>query len=117
VPLLFSYGTLQQENVQIATFGRLLEGTPDSLVGFQRTLFEISDPEVVRTSGRTHHPMASFTGVHEHRITGVVFEITQDELHQADRYETSPAYRRFSTRLLSGREAWVYADARAVPRS
>jgi gamma-glutamylcyclotransferase (GGCT)/AIG2-like uncharacterized protein YtfP len=117
VPLLFSYGTLQQQNVQMATFGRLLEGTPDSLVGFQRTLFEISDPEVVRTSGKTHHPMASFTGVREHQITGVVFEITEDELNHADRYETSPAYCRFSTRLLSGREAWVYADARAAPKS
>jgi gamma-glutamylcyclotransferase (GGCT)/AIG2-like uncharacterized protein YtfP len=115
VPLLFSYGTLQQENVQLATFGRLLEGTPDSLVGFQRTLFEISDPEVVRTSGKTHHPMATFTGMREHQMTGVVFEITERELEQADGYETSPAYRRFRTRLLSGREAWVYADARAAP--
>ena len=117
MPLLFSYGTLQQENVQLATFGRLLEGTPDSLVGFERTMFEITDPEVVRTSGKTHHPMASFTGVREQRIPGVVFEVTQEELDQADRYETSPAYRRFNTRLLSGREAWVYADARAVPKS
>lgn len=32
---LFSYGTLQQENVQIATFGRLLNGAPDALVGFK----------------------------------------------------------------------------------
>jgi len=30
---LFSYGTLQQENVQKQTFGRLLDGTPDALVG------------------------------------------------------------------------------------
>jgi hypothetical protein len=25
MPLLFSYGTLQQENVQLSTFGRLLQ--------------------------------------------------------------------------------------------
>lgn len=31
---LFSYGTLQQENVQRATFGRLLDGTPDALMGY-----------------------------------------------------------------------------------
>jgi hypothetical protein len=80
-------------------------------------MFEIGDPEVVRTSGKTHHPMASFTGAREQQIPGVVFEVTQEELDQADGYETSPAYRRFSTRLLSGRVAWVYADARIVPSS
>ena len=31
---LFSYGTLQQENVQLATFGRRLEGRPDRLPGY-----------------------------------------------------------------------------------
>jgi gamma-glutamylcyclotransferase (GGCT)/AIG2-like uncharacterized protein YtfP len=115
MPLLFSYGTLQQENVQLATFHRRLEGSPDSLVGFRRTLFEITDPEVVRTSGKTHHPMATHTGLPEDRIAGTVFEITVAELEQADRYETDPAYRRVSARLLSGRIAWVYADARAEP--
>ena len=32
MPLLFSYGTLQQAEVQLATFGRLLQGAPDALV-------------------------------------------------------------------------------------
>jgi hypothetical protein len=113
--LLFSYGTLQQENVQLATFGRRLTGTPDSLVGFARTMYAIADAEVVKTSGKTHHPMATFTGDESQRIAGTVFEITDDELAQADRYEVKE-YRRFRTRLLSGREAWVYADARVEPR-
>jgi hypothetical protein len=115
VPLLFSYGTLQQEDVQLSTFGRRLDGRPDSLVGFLLTQFEISDPEVVRISGKAHHPMATFTGIREQQIPGVVFEITERELELADGYETSPAYRRFSTRLSSGLVAWVYADARALP--
>ena len=117
MPLLFSYGTLQQENVQLATFGRRLEGTADWLVGFRRTLFEIADREVIRTSGKTHHPMATFTGEPADQISGTVFEITQSELEQADRYETDPAYRRIGTRLLSGREAWVYADARVAAKT
>lgn len=112
MPLLFSYATLQQENVQLATFGRKLDGSADSLVGFERTLFEITDREVIRTSGKTHHPMATFTGDAAHQVAGTVFEVTQSELEQADRYETDPAYRRISTRLLSGRDAWVYADSR-----
>jgi gamma-glutamylcyclotransferase (GGCT)/AIG2-like uncharacterized protein YtfP len=115
MPLLFSYGTLQQENVQLAIFGRKLDGTPDSLVGFMRTLFEIADPQVIRASGKTHHPMATYTGDSADRIAGTVFEVTQRELEQADLYETDPAYRRFATRLLSGIEAWVYADARFEP--
>jgi gamma-glutamylcyclotransferase (GGCT)/AIG2-like uncharacterized protein YtfP len=114
VPLLFSYGTLQQENVQLAIFHRRLAGSPDSLIGFRRTMFEITDPEVVRTSGKTHHPMATHTGLAEDRIEGTVLEISEDELRQADRYETDPAYRRVSARLLSGRIAWVYADARGA---
>lgn len=115
MPLLFSYGTLQQENVQFATFGRKLAGEPDSLVGFKRTEFRITDLEVIRTSGKTLHPMATFTGESGERIAGMVFEVTDEELEQADRYETDPAYRRWRTRLLSGREAWVYADARFPP--
>ena len=36
--LLFSYGTLQLEAVQMATFGRKLTGTRDVLPGFEATL-------------------------------------------------------------------------------
>jgi hypothetical protein len=32
--LLFSYGTLQDRAVQVANFGRLLLGRPDSLPGY-----------------------------------------------------------------------------------
>ncbi|TWF46555.1 hypothetical protein [Neorhizobium alkalisoli] len=32
--LLFSYGTLQYPEVQKASFGRLLEGTDDAILGF-----------------------------------------------------------------------------------
>ena len=117
MPRLFSYGTLQQENVQLATFGRRLRGAPDSLVGFRRTMFEITDPEVIRTSGKTHHPMASYSGDASDQVPGMVFDVTQEELEQADRYETDPAYRRVLTRLLSGVDAWVYADARTQPEA
>ena len=33
--LLFSYGTLQQENVQLANFGRRLTGVSDTLVNYK----------------------------------------------------------------------------------
>lgn len=113
--LLFSYGTLQLESVQLKSFGRRLSGEPDALVGFAQTLKEMTDPEVIATSGKTHHPMATWTGDPAQEIAGVAFEVTDAELLQADRYETNPAYRRMRTRLKSGRVAWVYADASVEP--
>jgi len=44
--LLFSYGTLQLEAVQMSTFGRRLVGTPDALAGFTVVPFTIDDPAV-----------------------------------------------------------------------
>lgn len=60
MPFLFSYGTLQQTNVQLATFGRELTGVSDSLVGYEQSLVAIADPEVVRASGKTHHPIIKY---------------------------------------------------------
>lgn len=72
MPLLFSYGTLQQPNVQLATFGRELPGTSDSLDGYEQSLVAIDDPEVVRTSGKTHHPIVKYTGTAAARVSGTV---------------------------------------------
>lgn len=47
MPLLFSYGTLQLEQVQLETFGRLLKGEKDVLSGYKITMLEITDPEVL----------------------------------------------------------------------
>ena len=47
MPLMFSYGTLQQDNVQLSTFGRLLQGQRDELLGFEQSLVRIEDPQVV----------------------------------------------------------------------
>ena len=43
MPKLFSYGTLQQENVQLATFGRTLVGSKDQLIGYQLGKIDITD--------------------------------------------------------------------------
>jgi hypothetical protein len=56
----FSYGTLQQEDVRFATFSRRLIGAPDSIVGYRQAMVAIDDPEVVRTSGKTHHVGSAF---------------------------------------------------------
>jgi gamma-glutamylcyclotransferase (GGCT)/AIG2-like uncharacterized protein YtfP len=110
--LLFSYGTLQQREVQLATFGRELLGTSDQLVGFHQSMVKIEDPEVVKTSGKTHHPIVKQTGIAEDRVAGTAFEVTDEELANADKYEVSD-YKRVSATLASGRRAWVYVDNRA----
>src|SRR5512133_4253792 len=55
MPLLFSYGTLQNDAVQLSTFERLLHGHADELIGFERTSVQIEDPEFVETSGTATH--------------------------------------------------------------
>lgn len=107
---LFSYGTLQLENVQRETFGRLLAGSADALVGYARTMVEITDPQVLATSGERFHPIVSETGDPADSVAGTVFAITQAELDAADTYEVSD-YRRVLARLASGTDAWVYVKA------
>jgi len=114
MPFLFSYGTLQQPSVQLSTFGRLLRGHADSLVGFEQSLFEITDPEFVASSGKAHHAIVTFTGRSDSRVPGTALEVTDAELAKADAYEPA-GYVRIATVLASGREAWVYADARSLP--
>lgn len=114
MPLLFSYGTLQQENVQLQTFGRRLAGEQDELLGFVQGWLRIEDPQVVATSGKTHHPILTFDGRRASRIAGTVFAVTEAELAGADRYEVA-AYKRIEAWLASGRKAWVYVDAASAP--
>lgn len=107
---LFSYGTLQQEDVQLATFGRRLEGRADALPGYATSLLEITDAEVVKTSGKTHHLIARPSDLVGDEVAGVVLKITGAELAAADTYEVAD-YKRISVRLKSGLEAFVYVAA------
>ena len=108
--LLFSYGTLQLDEVQLSNFGRLLKGSPDALPGFRQSMVRITDPEVIRTSGADHHPIVQASGDPRDEVGGAVFEITAAELAAADAYEVSD-YKRIAVRLKSGRDAWVYVKA------
>jgi hypothetical protein len=110
MPFLFSYGTLQQPAVQLSTFGRLLDGHPDALVGFEQGVFRIEDPAFVAASGKADHAIVTFNGRDDSRVDGMVFEVTDSELAQADGYEPA-GYERVAARLASGKEAWVYAAA------
>jgi hypothetical protein len=112
--LLFSYGTLQLEAVQMATFGRRLAGKGDALRGFELISLKIEDPTVVAISGKAHHTMAKFTGRASDVIPGVVFEVSPGEIQHADKYEVA-AVKRVAVVLQSGVRAWAYVDARYAP--
>ena len=107
MPLLFSYGTLQLEQVQLETFGRLLKGEKDILEGYQLTMIEITDPEVLRKSNQQFHPIISFSDDKNDQVEGVLFEVIEDEILQADRYEVDD-YKRVEVTFKSGKKGYIY---------
>jgi len=106
---LFTYGTLQLEEVQLATFGRKLEGTRDALVGFRLVMITIRDAEFVVKSGTAKHRNLQFTGNASDLVDGIVFAVTMKELEQSDAYEPE-GYERVRVQLASGATAWMYLD-------
>jgi gamma-glutamylcyclotransferase (GGCT)/AIG2-like uncharacterized protein YtfP len=108
---LFSYGSLRQPQVQIANFGRLLEGHADTLREYSMSGLKITDPEVVRISGASRHTIVRFSGNPSDVVTGMVFRVTAEELAKADAYEVSD-YRRVAVQLSSGRKAFVYVASK-----
>jgi gamma-glutamylcyclotransferase (GGCT)/AIG2-like uncharacterized protein YtfP len=107
---LFSYGTLQLDSVQMATFGRLLDGRDDAMPGYRIEMLEITDPDVLKTSGERFHPVVIPSGNPGDEVVGRVFAISTDELARADSYEVSD-YKRIEVTLKSGLDAWVYVRA------
>lgn len=105
---LFSYGTLQQKNVQLANFGRELDGNKDTLCGYQVGEISITDERVLRESGKDIHPILRYTGNDNDQVEGMAFRISKAELLRADDYEVDDYVRREAT-LRSGKRCWIYA--------
>lgn len=106
---LFSYGTLQQENVQLSRFGRVLDGVPDTLPEHRIGWLTITDPAVIAASGSDRHPIVLVSGPQD-SVAGTVFTISTTELAAADTYEVAD-YRRVLVSLGSGLDAWCYLRA------
>jgi hypothetical protein len=111
MPLLFSYGTLQLEEVQLATFGRKLAGETDAIVGYEPALVTIADPVVAARLKRTHHDNVTKSADRSSSVRGTAFEVTDAELSAADGYEAPFNYVRVLAPLASGKQAWVYVHA------
>lgn len=96
---IFSYGTLHDEKVQRAIFGRKLTGKSDTLRGFS-----LSEAKIMG-----QYPVIFRTGNPADSVAGKIYNISNLELHKTDAYETN-AYKRISVELLSGIEAWAYVE-------
>jgi gamma-glutamylcyclotransferase (GGCT)/AIG2-like uncharacterized protein YtfP len=108
--LLFSYGTLRLREVQLATFGRELDGYLDAIIGYELDYVTIADPQVIATSGSDRHPILRPANRPDAHVDGTVFVISAAELAAADEYEVDD-YQRISVPLRSGPHAWVYVFA------
>ena len=97
--LLFSYGNLQQRDLQVAILGRELAGRKDVLPGYARAITDVGDV-VYYDIEPSSDP--------ENAVSGTLFEITEEELAAVDLYEKGREYRRISVRLQSGVQAWAY---------
>jgi gamma-glutamylcyclotransferase (GGCT)/AIG2-like uncharacterized protein YtfP len=111
VPLIFSYGSLQQEAVQISIYGRPLGGEADELVDWVRGQIAVPKSHKAAAAGLTHYANVTFSPGSASRVPGTVFELTAAELVITDAYEEDAEYVRVVAALASGRSAWVYVSS------
>ncbi len=104
---LFSYGTLQKDNVQLRLFGRSLNGVKDTLTGYKVSPIEITDEAFLAKGDGKFQKIATLTNDQNDSIEGTVFKVTNEELLHADKYEPRD-YKRFQVELKSGKKAWIY---------
>ena len=96
---LFTYGTLTIPATQYQLLGRKLgEGTPDILRGYR----------LAKLQG-IHHVYSILQPQAGSTVDGLLYEVTQEELEQLDKYE-GDAYQRVSVTLVSKTRAWVYSE-------
>lgn len=96
---LFTYGTLQENEVQLNLFKRKLGGGKEVLKGFL-----LSKNKVY---GR--YPTISRTNNSMDIVEGMAYEVTPSELKKADIYE-GEGYERHTVVLASGKTAWAYME-------
>ena len=104
---LFSYGTLQKDKVQLALFGRILQGWTDALGGYKVVSIEINDKAFLAKGEENLQQTLIISQDNNDTVKGTVFEITGEELLHADKYEPEN-YKRSKVMLQSGKEAWIY---------
>jgi gamma-glutamylcyclotransferase (GGCT)/AIG2-like uncharacterized protein YtfP len=94
--LLFVYGSLRDQQVQLDIIGRLVQGTPDAILGYNTATITIED---------CVYPI--LVPAPDGMVEGEILRVSKDELDKIDVYE-SEDYQRVKVKLRSGTVAWVY---------
>lgn len=110
---LFSYGTLQRDDVQLELFGRLLNGTRDILTGYKIASIKINDEAFLAKGEEKFQKTLVLSNDVADIIEGTIFEISTEELLLADQYEPDN-YQRIKVLLQSKKESWIYVDVEGV---
>ena len=71
----------------------------------------IADATVAARLRRTHHDNITSTGDEWSSVQGTAYQVTDEELAKADRFEAEYNYKRVTVTLASGNDAWVYVHA------
>lgn len=104
---LFSYASLQLEKVQLEICGRIFSGEKDSLRSFKLDKVQIADVEVLKNNRQQLGAIAVRTDSPNDLLEGTIYELTEEELLQIDRYQGGD-YKREMEVLTSGKTAWIY---------
>lgn len=104
---LFSYGTLQQEKLQIKLFGRNLQRSADTPRGYKVAAIEITDETFLSKGEEKNQLTVIVSEDNNDFIKGTVLEVTAEELLMVDKYEPA-GYKRIKVAMESGKEAWIY---------
>ncbi|SHF72383.1 Gamma-glutamyl cyclotransferase, AIG2-like [Flavobacterium segetis] len=102
---LFAYASLKNEDHQKDLFGRILIGTHETLVGYM-----LKEIQIEEEFGLVQYPIITATHKPEDTISGIVYDITKQELNQVDLYE-GLHYKRIEVQLQSNQKAWAYSAA------
>lgn len=94
---LFTYGTLQDKEVQQMVFSRILSGNKDHL----------KEHTISKELVGGLYPTVRSSPQSVKGVPGIVYIISMEELQRVDDYE-GDAYFRKKVTLVSGTEAWVY---------
>src|SRR5947207_8142606 len=96
--LLFVYGSLRDQQVQSEIIGRIVEGTPDVLLGYGTSTITIEN-----------NVYLILVPVPDSIVEGEILQVSKAELDTIDVYEFDE-YRRVKVKLKSGTEVWVYVQ-------
>jgi hypothetical protein len=93
---------LKDKNIQENIFGRSLKGSPDKLIGYVVEYIEIEEE-----FGMEKYPIIIATENPNDIVSGLLYEITDQDLNLADTYE-GLHYKRIEVTLESKQTAWAY---------